>query len=133
MESDNTGKLEKTLVNILTTNHTFFMRSQSILIIWKQVVLPYLKQKNPSIEIYVYGVQHSTGEEPYTLAMVMLDFFGLEQSKWDTKVLATDISTNVLKQACMENTKQMQLKHCRNTGREGFSSDFGNRTLQGDE
>ena len=33
------------------------------------------------------------------IAMVLADFFGLERDQWDTKVLATDISTKVLKQA----------------------------------
>ena len=33
------------------------------------------------------------------IAMVLADFFGLERDRWDTKILATDISTKVLKQA----------------------------------
>ena len=33
------------------------------------------------------------------IAMVLADFFGVEKEKWDTKVLATDISTKALKQA----------------------------------
>ena len=34
--------------------------------------------------------------------MVLADFFGLERNHWDTKILATDISTKVLKQAVAE-------------------------------
>ena len=33
------------------------------------------------------------------LAMLMKDYFGLEHGSWDTKILATDVSTGVLKQA----------------------------------
>ena len=33
------------------------------------------------------------------IAMVLSDFFGLERDQWDTKVLATDISTKVLQKA----------------------------------
>ena len=33
------------------------------------------------------------------IAMVLADFFGMEKSQWDTKVLATDISTKVLQKA----------------------------------
>lgn len=41
----------------------------------------------------------STGEEPYALAMVLLDYFGIESSQWDTRILATDVSTRVLEHA----------------------------------
>lgn len=33
------------------------------------------------------------------IAMVLADFFGLERAQWDTKILATDLSTGALKQA----------------------------------
>ncbi len=38
-------------------------------------------------------------EEPYTIAMVLLDYFGLEKKKWDTQILATDVSTAILTEA----------------------------------
>ena len=41
----------------------------------------------------------SSGEEPYMIAMVLAEFFGMEKPQWDTKVLATDISTKVLQKA----------------------------------
>ena len=39
------------------------------------------------------------GEEPYTLAMVIDEFFGSDKLFWDTKILATDISDEVLNKA----------------------------------
>ena len=41
----------------------------------------------------------STGEEPYTLTMIMDEYFGAEKELWNTRILATDISTNALETA----------------------------------
>lgn len=100
MEQDITGSLEKTLVSLLTTNHTFFMRESEHFIFFKQNVLPWLKQKEQcEKDLRIWCGAASTGEEPYTIAMVLMEFFGLEHSRWDTKLLATDIDTDVLKRA----------------------------------
>jgi chemotaxis protein methyltransferase CheR len=98
--TDKTGKAGITLVNKLTTNHTYFMREPKHFEFMKQTILPYLikkEAKNKDLRIWSAGC--STGEEPYTLAMLMGDFFGSEKWLWDTKILATDISTAVLEQA----------------------------------
>ena len=77
VESDITGKLEKELVNLLTTNHTFFMREVEHFTYFRQVVLPWLKKKEEhSKDLRIWCGASSTGEEPYTLAMVTMDFFG---------------------------------------------------------
>ena len=97
LETDKTGQMEKELVNLLTTNHTYFMREFEHLDFLKCEILPYLKKKERlSKDIYVWCGASSTGEEPYMIAMTIMDFFGFEHAKWDTKVLATDISTEVL-------------------------------------
>lgn len=100
VEQDRTGALERQLVNLLTTNHTYFMRESEHFDYMRRVVLPWLRQKEANRkDLCIWCGAASTGEEPYTLAMVLMDFFGLEHSGWDTKVLATDISTEVLQQA----------------------------------
>ena len=100
VESDITGNLEKKLVNLLSTNHTYFMREPEHFTYMRQVVLPWLKQKEAkSKDIRIWCGASSTGEEPYTLAMIIMDYFGLEHTAWDTQVLATDISTQVLRKA----------------------------------
>ena len=100
VESDITGKWERELVNILTTNHTFFMREFEHFDYLRQVVLPYLKQKEETKkDLCIWCGAASTGQEPYMLAMLLKDYFGLEHNMWDTKVLATDISTEVLAHA----------------------------------
>lgn len=100
VDRDFSGKMERELVNILTTNHTFFMREFEHFDYLKQVVLPELRRKEErSKDLCIWCGAASTGQEPYMLAMLLKDFFGLEHNLWDTKVLATDISTEALGQA----------------------------------
>lgn len=100
VESDITGRLEGELVNILTTNHTFFMREFEHFDFLKHEVLPGLKKKEErKKDLCIWCGAASTGQEPYMLAMLMKDFFGFEHEQWDTKVLATDVSTEVLQKA----------------------------------
>lgn len=97
---DPTGDKARTLVNKLTTNHTFFMREKAHFDYYKKVVLPYLsstyKEKK---DLRIWSAGCSSGEEAYTLAMVHREYFGENKKLWDTKVLGTDISTKALEKA----------------------------------
>ncbi|MDP4182821.1 MAG: protein-glutamate O-methyltransferase CheR [Bacillota bacterium] len=98
--SDKTGEAATTLINKLTTNHTFFMREAEHFSYFKNTVLPYLSstQTNKK-DLRIWSAGCSSGEEPYTLAMIISDYFGPSRDLWDTKILATDISSNVLEEA----------------------------------
>lgn len=97
--SDKSGKAATLLMNKITTNHTFFMRESDHFDYFKNHVLPYLKNSVKNKDLRIWSAGCSSGEEPYTLAMILDEYFGSEKSYWDTKVLATDISLNVLERA----------------------------------
>ena len=97
--SDKTGEAVSTLVNQITTNHTFFMREAEHFNYFKETVLPYFKNTIKDKDLRVWSAGCSTGEEAYTLAMIIDEFFGMDKSGWDTKILATDISGKVLETA----------------------------------
>lgn len=100
VEQDKTGDLEKTLVNYLTTNHTYFMREFEHFDFFKKEVLPWAQKKElHSKDLRVWCGASSSGEEPYMIAMTLRDFLGLDHSHWDARILATDISTQALTQA----------------------------------
>lgn len=100
LESDITGRLESEMVNLLTTNHTYFMRESEHFEFMRKTVLPYLSTKyRDTKDLRIWCAASSSGEEPYTLAMLLMDYFGYEHKNWDTKILATDLSTDVLKTA----------------------------------
>lgn len=88
------------LVNILTTNHTYFMRESDHFDFMRNVALPWAKAKAMNTkDLRIWCGASSTGEEPYTLAMVTQDFLGVEHTAWDARLLATDISRRVLEHA----------------------------------
>ena len=96
---DSSGNEVSTLINKLTTNHTFFMREAEHFDYFRDTVLPYLEANTKIKDLRIWSAGCSSGEEPYTLAMILADYFGTEKSKWNTKILATDISEKVLETA----------------------------------
>ncbi len=97
--SDKSGDAVITLIDKITTNHTFFMREANHFFYFRDKVLPFLKGILNQKDLRIWSAGCSTGEEPYTLAMIIDDVLGKEKIYWDTKVLATDISSKVLEEA----------------------------------
>jgi chemotaxis methyl-accepting protein methylase len=62
-------------------------------------VLPYLVHTVKNKDLRIWSAGCSSGEEPYTLAMIIDEFLGKDKVWWDTKILATDISSKVLEMA----------------------------------
>ncbi|MEZ3485961.1 MAG: protein-glutamate O-methyltransferase CheR [Lachnospiraceae bacterium] len=84
------------MLNKLTTNYTFFMREGAHFELFKDTILPYLVETKKDKVLSIWSAACSSGEEPYTISMIMKEFFGAKASAWDTRVLATDISQNAL-------------------------------------
>ena len=84
------------MLNKLTTNYTFFMRESSHFEFFKDTILPYLVETKKDKVLSIWSAACSSGEEPYTISMILKEFFGAKASAWDTRVLATDISQNAL-------------------------------------
>lgn len=96
LTTDKTGEALSTLIDKITTNHTFFMRESDHFIYFRDKVLPYLGQtiKDGNLRIWCAGC--SSGEESYTLAMLIDEYVKLNNKQWDRRILATDISSKVL-------------------------------------
>ena len=98
--ADKTGDAIVTLIDKITTNHTFFMREVDHFNYFKEKVLPQLTSNSKQKDLRIWSAGCSSGEEPYTLAMIIDEFLGIDKKLWDTKILATDISSKVLNVAC---------------------------------
>lgn len=96
---DASGETITAMLDRITTNHTYFMRERQHFDFFKDQVLPELQSKVKNRDLRIWSAGCSSGEEAYTLAMIINDFFGLQQGAWDTRILATDISARALQKA----------------------------------
>ena len=97
--ADKTGKKINTMMTKLTTNYTYFMREEAHYKFMTETALPYWKNSLTNKDLRIWSAGCASGEEPYTTAMVLNEWFGREKAGWDTTVLATDISLRVLEMA----------------------------------
>lgn len=84
-------------INAITTNLTAFFREMHHFEYLRDVVIPEILVRNKaSRQIKVWSAGCSTGEEPYSIAITLLENVPAD---WDIKILATDLDTNVLQTA----------------------------------
>jgi len=93
LESDDASEEWQAFVNSLTTNLTSFFREAHHF----PMLAEHVRKQRDKHAITLWCSASSTGEEPYSMAMTMLDLFG--SSMPPVKILATDLDTNVLAKA----------------------------------
>ncbi len=89
------------MIDVVTTNKTDFFREAGHFVYLMEKVLPEFvnnRGANGGTMLNIWSAGCSTGEEPYTLAMVLSEF-SEHYSMIDFSILATDISTQVLEKA----------------------------------
>ncbi len=99
IENDETGAELQTLIDRMSTNHTFFFREQKHFDIFSTTILPEITEKlkaTGSNDLRIWCAAASTGEEPYSIMMTMMEFFKNTYSQWNAGLLATDISSQVI-------------------------------------
>lgn len=99
LDNDKTEAGLSELVDLISTNHTYFNREKDHFDYFSQTALPAvidkLKQQNRK-DLRIWCAGCSSGEEPYTLLMLMMEYLGADYSSWDAGILATDISDRAL-------------------------------------
>ncbi len=90
------------LMDLVTTNETSFFRNEPQLLSFSDEVLPLLineKSKERGIKtIKIWSAGCSTGEEPYTLAIIILERLR-SLAGWNVEIISNDISEQVLQKA----------------------------------
>lgn len=100
-DSGRKAELNK-LFEVITTNETSFYRNPPQLKVFETKVLPAVLdelRKKRSKRLRIWSAGCSTGEEPYTLAMIISEVLGSELSSWNIKITANDLSERVLRSA----------------------------------
>jgi chemotaxis protein methyltransferase CheR len=95
VENDRSGAELVELLDAIATNHTYFFREQQHFDLLVSRVVPEWAGRVAEGPFKVWSAACSTGEEPYTIAMTLLD---MQQSPSFT-ILASDLSTKALKTA----------------------------------
>jgi len=99
VKSDTSGQELAYMIAKLTTNHTFFLREEEHFSFFSKEVLPWIDNDLSDRDLRIWCAGCSTGPEPYTISMVMLDHYENAHNRTDTVILATDISEKVLNSA----------------------------------
>ncbi|EAT15797.1 protein-glutamate O-methyltransferase CheR [Desulfuromonas acetoxidans] len=99
LKTDTSGKAVSDLVNMVSTNYTYFNREKDHFDYFSKTALPAIcqkleQQKRKDLRVWCAGC--SSGEEAYTLVMLMHEYLGSQYGNWDAGILATDISERVL-------------------------------------
>ncbi|NOY07357.1 MAG: chemotaxis protein CheR [Spirochaetes bacterium] len=100
--NDSTGGSLLSLIDRISTNHSYFFREAGHFDVLKKTLLPELLEEltaQGSKGLRIWSAGSASGEEAYTLAMVLSEYFGTESYKWDIGILGTDISISALGKA----------------------------------
>jgi chemotaxis protein methyltransferase CheR len=95
VSADSTGDALILLIDALTTNHTSFFREIAHFDFIRRNILPGWQNR---AGVDIWSAACSTGEEPYSIAMCVMDGLG-KTAPGKVRILATDISTRVLETA----------------------------------
>ena len=124
VDAGTTPQLADTVVEAMTINETSFFRDAHVFSALRETILPALIARPGRIRIW--SAAASTGQEPYSLAMLLREHYADQAGRFD--ILATDIASSALARAEAGRYTQLEvnrglpapllLKYFRRTGRD---------------
>lgn len=99
---DSSGQALHILGDLISTNHTYFFREEAHFEFLKRTALPQLTAsllERGEKELRIWCAGCSSGEEPYSLAMILSDYAAENSPGIEFHILATDIAATVLQKA----------------------------------
>lgn len=94
LRTSSKGPVHQKVIEAMTTNETSFFRDLHPFEALKSEVLPAAIAKNGGVGLNIWCAASSTGQEPYTIAMVLRDAFPDVAAR--SRILCTDINQTVL-------------------------------------
>ena len=102
---DATKRIERQIIDAISTNETLFFRDSSPFELLKNKILPEMIDKrapsSPRLKtnIKIWSAAASTGQELYSVAMTIRDLLAGQMDSYNFRLLGTDISDSAIKQA----------------------------------
>ncbi len=84
------------MLNRITINETSFFRNDAQLAVFERRILPELMDNRPDKRLRIWSAGCSSGEEPFTIAMLLHRTLGVRLPDWRIEILGTDISEKAL-------------------------------------
>ena len=97
LRADTNGTLATDVTEAMTTNESFFFREKTPFDLFSNTVLPHMLANRPQRKVRVWSAAASTGQEIYSLAMLIDDCAAARG--WTFDLLGTDLSREVLERA----------------------------------
>ncbi|MDI6703891.1 MAG: CheR family methyltransferase [bacterium] len=82
------------LLSLITITETYFFREPNQFDALKDYIIPEIVNEKKERELRIWSAGCSTGEEPYTIAMILRDAFRFKD--WKIEILATDVNNRAL-------------------------------------
>jgi chemotaxis protein methyltransferase CheR len=101
--------LHQKAVEAMTTNETYFFRDQAPFEVLRDQVLPGLiPRRLAARSLVLWSAACSSGQEPYSLAMMLRHFFPI-LNPWSITIIASDLSAEMLNRAREADYSQLEI------------------------
>jgi chemotaxis protein methyltransferase CheR len=104
-KADKSGRLEKAIIDAITTKETLFFRDKSPFELLKYKIIPDLVDRrrkpgtgNSPVKIRIWSAACSTGQEVYSIAIALREVLP-DLKKYQVSILGTDISSEAIARA----------------------------------
>lgn len=102
--------LEYAIIEAMTTNETSFFRDHHPFETFRAEILPPILEKNAgSRSLRIWCAACSSGQEPYSIAMVLREHFGAKLAGWNVEIVGTDISDEMLEKSTKGSYSELEI------------------------
>jgi chemotaxis protein methyltransferase CheR len=109
LRDDGTGHLRRSVAEAMTTNETSFFRDVRPFEAMRRIVIPSLMQQKASERtLRIWSAACSTGQEAYSMAMLLLEHFPV-LADWDVQIVGTDLSRQAIEYAQRGRYRRMEM------------------------
>jgi chemotaxis protein methyltransferase CheR len=100
LRANRSRELTRRVIERLTTNETFFFRDTHAFDALREHIVPeLLDHRRQARALNIWSAACSSGQEPYSIAMMLRRHFASPLGLWDVRILATDYNTEMVERA----------------------------------